>query len=206
MTTQPDPKMFHQIVDQTVTEMKNNFNNKWQDSPFAALVGPSNDERGYWGELLIYRLLTHYFPGIPLFWDKNSNTGNEDGVYDLIFKQKKTEIKTAFEGTTTNTFQHENIYAKKVWERLLLLDIIPTGLFFSVETKDSMVEVFNNEQHPVWKKKGTLRDSQTDKWKFDHSHATLQRTLKHGSTCFVEYLNDDDVLKFLDFIKKNFID
>lgn len=197
---------FANIVDESIKEATERCPNVWEYSPFKPLIELSNDGRGYWGENLLYKLLVFYFPGMPVVWDKNANTSNVDGIYDMIINSKRAEVKTALEGTTTKTFQHENIYAEKLWDRLVLIDVIPTGIFFTVETPDSMEKVFLNLQHPVWKKKGTLRKDQKDKWKFDHSHATLKRTLAHGSTCFTEYLNEEDAKKFVALITKYFID
>lgn len=197
---------FSVLLDESIKEAKERSTNVWEDSPFKPIADLTNDERGYWGEALLHKLISYYFPGIPLQWDKNANTSNVDGIYDMIINLLKTEVKTALEGSNTKSFQHENIYAKRVWDRLVLIDVIPTGVYFTIETPDSMARVFLNEKHPVWQKKGTLRKGQTDKWKFDHSHATLQRTIKHGSSSFVEYLNDDDEQAFIDLIKKYFID
>ena len=202
-TTYSNP--FADLIDESVKEASERSLKVWDHSPFKPLIELSNDERGYWGEALLYKLISYYFPGLPIVWDKNSNTNNLDGIYDMIINNKATEVKTALEGTTTKTFQHENIYAAKVWKRLMLIDVIPTGIFFTVETPESMEQVFLNLQHPVWKKKGTLRKGQTDKWKFDHSRATLKRSMAHGSTCFAEYLNEDDAAKFVNLIDKYFI-
>lgn len=196
---------FSSILDESIKEAQERATNVWEHSPFKPIADLTNDERGYWGEALLYKLIAYYFPNIPLVWDKNSNTSNVDGIYDMLINNYKTEVKTALEGSNTKSFQHENIYAEKVWQRLVMIDIIPTGVYFTIETHDSMAQVFLNEQHPVWKKKGTLRKGQTDKWKFDHSHATLKRTMSHGSSSFVEYLNDDDEQNFIDLITKYFL-
>jgi hypothetical protein len=202
-TTYTNP--FAEIIENSIKLAVGRSMRVWEHSPFHDLLELSNDERGYWGEDLLCNLLYYYFPGLPITWDKNSNTGNLNGIYDILINAKRTEVKTAMEGTTTKTFQHENIYAAKVWDFLMLIDIVPTGIFFTVETPESMEQVFLNFQHPVWKKKGTLRKGQTDKWKFDHSHASLKRTMAHGSTCFAEYLNEDDAAKFVNLIEKYFI-
>jgi hypothetical protein len=84
--------------------------NIWLGTTFEQLVTLSSDERGHWGETLVYSLITKLLPNLVCFWDSNKNTSNEDGsIWDILIGIFRTEVKTAFQDSN-GKFQHENLY------------------------------------------------------------------------------------------------
>ena len=198
-------------------------NNVWSNSVFKQLKELTNDDKGEWGEDFIQELVS-YITKLSVKWDHNSNTSNDDGIYDIKINKKRTEVKTATIGynkkkkKVTNTYQHENIYDKmvkdkkgkwikdeyeghQVWDNLLLLDIKPEGFYIThIEYNDMY---FGDEVHPILKKKSTKHLSA---WKFDTSRAVLQRGLENGYTIYVE-VNSDGTFStenIGDFFEKHF--
>lgn len=176
-------------INETLINYKH-LNGVWKNSPFKQLKELTNDDKGEWGEDFIQKLVS-YITKLSVKWDGNSNTSNDDGIYDIKINKKRTEVKTATVGynkkkkKVTNTYQHENIYEEDVWDNLLLLDIKPEGFYIThIEYNDMC---FGDEVHPILKKKSTEHLSA---WKFDTSRAVLQRGLENGYTIYVEVNSD----------------
>ena len=129
-------------------------------------------------------------------WDGDSNIRPEDGgTYDILvnlIKRLKNEVKTAFSCSKSANWQHENIYAKSVWDKLTFVDIDYDKIYITVLMPTNMEYLFRNEVDPILGKKATLREAQEDKWKFDYSRKTLANSIKAGYTFVYDYNNPDD--------------
>ena len=185
------------IIDETIKEALENRKDTWKGSPFEELVTRlTNDERGKWGEKFLFRTINEVAK-IKSSWDGDCNTRPEDGgTYDILvnlIKKLKNEVKTAFSCESSANWQHENIYAKSVWDKLTFVDVDYDKIYITVLTPDNMALLFENKQDPILGKKATLRESQEDKWKFDYSRRTLANSIKAGYTFTYDYNNPDDV-------------
>ena len=183
------------ILENSIEEAVNASPNSWKGSTFERLTKLSNDERGKWGERFLFNVILRVAE-IESTWDGDCNTRPEDGgTYDILVnlaKKLKNEVKTAFSCTTSANWQHENIYAKSVWDKLTFVDVDYDRIFITVLTPENMVNLFNNEKDPILGKKATLREAQEDKWKFDFLRVTVSKAIAAGYTFCYDINNPDD--------------
>ena len=57
--------------------------NPWIGSKYEYIRDAGTDTTGKIGEEFVYNLLLETFPSYKITWDKDKNTGQEDGVYDI---------------------------------------------------------------------------------------------------------------------------
>jgi len=183
------------ILEETIQEAVLNSNDSWKGSYFEPLTKITNDERGRWGEKFLFRIISEVAK-IESSWDGDCNTRPEDGgTYDILVnltRKLKNEVKTAFSCASSANWQHENIYAKSVWDKLTFVDIDYDRIYVTVLTPQNMEYLFRNEQDPIFGKKATLREAQEDKWKFDFSRTTMKNAIAAGYTFCYDYNNPDD--------------
>lgn len=169
----------------------------WTGSPFEPLTTRTPDERGRWGEEFLFVIISAV-AGIESTWNGDSNVRPKDGgTYDILvnlMKRLRNEVKTAFccSKGARPLWQHENIYAKSVWDKLTFVDVDYDKIYITVLTPSNMAHIFNDEVDPILGKKATLREAQEDKWKFDYSRTTLANSIKAGYTFVWDYYNPDD--------------
>ena len=182
---------FTQLLIESVESSYDNRNDFWQDSPFRKLTLLTNDERGRWGE----KFLTELFDKIETIqydWDADTNTNQQDGIYDIVTKRNgvrtRIEVKTATKGQN-NSWQHENIYKKQVWDKLVFIDVDYFSFYITVIDYNNMVF---DDRHPVFGRKPTLRANQGDKYKFDFGKNNLQRGIDNGYTFCYSVTSPDE--------------
>ena len=194
------------IIDETIQEAVDNASDLWKGSPFEPLIKLTNDERGRWGEKFLFRSINEVAK-IESRWDGDSNTRPEGGgTYDILVnltKRLKNEVKTAFCCEKSANWQHENNYAKSVWDKLTFCDVDYSKVYITVLMPSNMTYLFQNKRDPLLGKKATLREAQEDKWKFDYSRRTLANSIKAGYTFVYDYYNPDD-MGVVSFLLKHF--
>ena len=172
----------------------------WKGSYFEFLKTFSLDERGKWGERLIYKLSQN--SGLESYWDGDNNTDPEDGIYDIwvLFKmlKKRIEVKTAMRGTSQDNWQHENIYGSSdIWDKLVFLDLDYGKLYLTVFDYKDMVW---DERNPITGRKPTLRKDSIDAYKIDMGGASLKKTLSSGYT--FQHVLGENQTPLTDFLRK----
>jgi hypothetical protein len=186
---------FREILDDSINAAVENSSDAWKGSIFYCLTLLTNDERGKWGESFLFDIITK-LAEIESSWDGDCNTRPEDGgTYDILvnlLKKLKNEVKTAFSCAKSANWQHENIYAKSVWDKLTFVDVDYDKIYITVLTPANMATLFENKQDPILGKKATLRESQQDKWKFDFSRVTMANAIAAGYTFCYDVNNPDD--------------
>jgi hypothetical protein len=194
------------ILDETIKEAIQNRSSFWVGSPFEKLIQLTNDERGHWGENWIYNTIVKCVK-IESTWNGNSNTNASDGTYDMLVNlllKLRTELKTASRGTGKRpNWQHENIYAKNVWDRLLFVDLDYDVIYVTILEPKNMEIAFTNQKDPILGKKASLRKDQKDKWKFDFSNTTIKNAIAAGYTFRYDYYNPDEK-GFIEFLSRKF--
>lgn len=182
---------FTQLLIESVESSYDNRKDFWEDSPFRKLTLLTNDERGRWGE----KFLTELFNKIGTIqydWDADTNTNQQDGIYDIVTKRNgvrtRIEVKTATKGQN-DSWQHENIYKKEVWDKLVFIDVDYFSFCITVINYSDMVF---GDKHPVFGRKPTLRSNQGDKYKFDFGNKALQRGIDNGYTFCYNVTNPDE--------------
>jgi hypothetical protein len=169
------------------------WDNIWINSLFDFLVPLSSDQRGEWGEDHFQQLMKKYTK-FPVHWDNTTNIKYEDGIYDMAVKKKRTEIKTAMQGTSTENYQHEHIVEPEYFDILVLQDLTPDDQVYLTIIKNT--EMVYGTKHPIFKTKSTPCKGG---WKYDMRPSTLKRGLDAGLTHMFDYKkpNYKQLTKFL---------
>ncbi len=208
-TSNFDNQLINNLIDESVNYSYDNRDTSWIGSRFEKLIYLQNDERGKWGEKFLFDLIMRVSK-IESKWDGDCNTNPEDGgIYDILVnptRKLRTEAKTAFShdsDSEARNWQHENIYAKSVWDKLVFLDVDYDKLYLTVLTPENMEYLFKNEKDPILGKKATLRKAQEDKWKFDCSPVTIKNAIDAGYT-FCYNIDNPDVQGVADHLVKHF--
>jgi hypothetical protein len=182
---------FTELLVESVENAYDNRKDFWEDSPFRKLTLLTNDERGSWGEKALTKLFDKV-GNIKYEWDQDKNTNQRDGIYDIVVlkndRRIRVEVKTATIGQN-NSWQHENIYKKQVWDKLVFIDVD----YFSINiTVIDYSQMTFDSKHSVFGRKPTLRSSQDDKYKFDFGKSNIQRGIDNGYTFCYNILNPDE--------------
>jgi len=182
--------------------------NIWENSPFEEPIrGRTSDDRGYFGEGLVNDYVSK-LTNFECKWLRDSNTSQGDVIYDIWINGYRTEVKTASASLDRKTgkisykFQHENIYKEKVWDKLVLVDIEPNGVYWTILNHSEM----NFEgKHPILKTSATKHLSA---YKFDTAFSTkskngcnLNRGINAGITIYIP--NDSNTSKLSAFLTKH---
>lgn len=170
------------FLDESKQEMIDDTKYYWKGSYWEFLTLMSLDERGKWGEKFVYKSLLA--SQLDAYWDADNNTDMDDGIYDVWAmvgsSKKRIEVKTAMRGTTSASWQHENIYASEdVWDKLIFVDLDYNKLYVTILDYKEMVW---DKKHPIIGKKPTLRQDNTNAYKVDTSGASLKRQIIGGLT------------------------
>ena len=162
----------------------------WSGSLFEEATQASTDGKGKIGEFFIHRIIKDY-TGIPVQWDKDSNTSNDDGVYDLFWylhngKKVRVEVKTS--GRTVSNgrsigWQHENVYfTDNKWDKLVFLDYDANDVMFITIVDYNEVVENNNLDLSLFGKKGHTRKNTEGKAKVDFSMKSIRKGIDAGVT------------------------
>jgi hypothetical protein len=172
----------------------------WSGSVFEDVVNFSTDYKGKWGEELLRDIIKDY-TDIPVQWDEDSNTSNDDGVYDLFWflhngKKRRVEVKTSGRTVAKGKaigWQHENVYfSDDKWDKLVFLDydandvIYITVVNYDQLVKDNMIDL------SLFGKKGHQRKNEEGKAKVDFSMKSIQRGIDAGVTFKYDFNNPQD--------------
>ena len=187
------------LIEESKQESMDECKTYWAGSYFEFLKPFSLDERGKWGERLIYKLLQS--SGSKSYWDGDNNTDPVDGIYDIWvlveMLKKRVEVKTAMRGTLGESWQHEHVYGSPdIWDKLVFLDLDYDRLYLTVFDYEDMVW---DRKNPITGRKPTLRKDSKNSYKVDMGGATLIKTLSTGYT-FRHVLGEDQTL-LADFLR-----
>lgn len=177
---------------------------------FEDVVNFSTDYKGKWGEELFRDILLEY-TDIPVKWDEDSNTSNDDGVYDLFWflpddSKRRVEVKTS--GRTVSKgkpigWQHENVYfSGNKWDKLVFLDydandtLFITIVDYAQVVKNDMIDL------SLFGKRGHCRKNEEGKAKVDFSVKSLQNGIDAGVTFCYNFNEPCDELLGLFLLEK----
>lgn len=188
-----------------ITELTEKYKQQasyWSGSVFEEVVNLSTDYKGKYGEELFRDILLKY-TDIPVQWDEDSNTSNDDGVYDLFWylhngKKLRVEVKTS--GRTVSKgkpigWQHENVYfSDNKWDKLVFIDydaddvIYITIVDYDQVVKDDTIDL------SIFGKNAHCRKNEEGKAKIDFSIKSIKNGLAKGVTFKYDLNNPDDEL------------
>lgn len=129
MTTINTP---HNLLTNLILAQKNKEKKQdiWENSPFKDLATMQSNNVGNVGEGLIHNICAQ--AEIPVDVDGSKTKKIGGGAGDGIIKGKTVEIKTAVQGSTSPSFQHE--LGEMPWnaEYMAFIDISPQQLYLTI--------------------------------------------------------------------------
>jgi hypothetical protein len=188
----------HRILDK--------ISNPWIGSDYEDVRNAGTDATGKIGEELIYDLLLKTFSEYQIIWDKDKNTGQEDGVYDikiiamLFLFVLRLEVKTATQGNKGG-FQHEKLLGKEFCDKIIFLDVLPNSFYITILDVEDID--FNGKEKCVLGRTLHIR-SNSDQTKLDFGQKQIENGLNLGKTI---YITDEETQKEMikEFLIKNLI-
>jgi len=123
--------------------------NKWRDSPFKDIRSLQSNNVGGVGETMIQHICDTLNISATINGTKTKQVGGGDG--DGIILEKSVEIKTAVEGSTSTSYQHE--LGEKPWNAnyIMFIDISPDCFYLTI-FKNFSEEFYKsgNKCHPYF--------------------------------------------------------
>lgn len=193
-----------------LTEKYKQQTSYWSGSLFEDVVTLSTDYKGRWGEELLRDILLEY-TDIPVEWDEDSNTSNDDGVYDLFWfsdsgKKRRVEVKTS--GRTVSKgkavgWQHENVYfSGNKWDKLVFIDYDANDVVYITIVDYDQVVKNDTIDLSIFGKNGHCRKNEEGKAKVDFSVKSLHKGVDAGVTFCYNFNSPCDELLGLFLLKK----
>ena len=181
----------------------------WAGSLFESVTHFSTDYKGKFGEELLFNVIKE-LTDIPVQWDADSNTANDDGVYDLFWflhnGKRRVEVKTSGRTVANGKpigWQHENVYfSDNKWDKLVFLDYDRNDVMFITIVDYDEVVKDNNLDLSIFGKKGHQRKNEEGKAKVDFSMKSIRNGIDAGVTFEYDFNNPCDELLALFLLKK----
>ena len=181
----------------------------WAGSLFESVTHFSTDYKGKFGEELLFKIIKE-LTDIPVQWDADSNTANDDGVYDLFWflhnGKRRVEVKTSGRTVANGKpigWQHENVYfSDNKWDKLVFLDYDRNDVMFITIVDYDEVVKDNNLDLSIFGKKGHQRKNEEGKAKVDFSMKSIRNGIDAGVTFEYDFNNPCDELLALFLLKK----
>ena len=181
----------------------------WSGSIFESVTHFSTDYKGKFGEEFLFNVIKSN-TNIPVEWDEDSNTDNDDGVYDLFWylhnnknRKRRVEVKTSgrtlSKGRPTG-WQHENVYfTDNKWDKLVFLDYDATDVMFITIVDYDQVVKDNTLDLSLFGKKGHQRKNEEGKAKVDFSMKSIQNGIDNNVTFKYDFNNpnNEELINFL---------
>ena len=172
----------------------------WSGSIFESVTHFSTDYKGKFGEELLFNVIKGN-TNIPVEWDEDQNTNNNDGVYDLFWylsngKKMRVEVKTS--GRTVSNgkpigWQHENVYfSDNKWDKLVFIDYDANDVVFFTIVDYNQVVKDNTLDLSLFGKKGHQRKNEEGKAKVDFSLRSVQNGIDNKVTFNYDFNNPDN--------------
>ena len=182
----------------------------WAGSLFESVTRFSTDYKGKFGEQLLFNIIKNS-TDIPVKWDADSNTANDDGVYDLFWtnsegKKVRVEVKTS--GRTVSNgkpigWQHENIYfSDDKWDKLVFIDYDRNDIMFITIVDYNEVVKDNTLALSIFGKRGHQRKNEEGKAKVDFSMKSISNGKDKSVTLEYDFNNPCEEELKLFLVKK----
>ena len=180
----------------------------WSGSIFESVTHFSTDYKGKFGEELLYNIIKDN-TDIPVEWDEDQNTNNNDGVYDLFWylhngkKKMRVEVKTSGRTVANGKpigWQHENVYfSDNKWDKLVFIDYDANDVVFFTIVDYNQVVKDNTLDLSLFGKKGHQRKNEEGKAKVDFSMKSIQNGIDSNVTLKydVNNPNNEELTNFL---------
>ena len=172
----------------------------WSGSIFESVTHFSTDYKGKFGEELLFNVIKGN-TNIPVEWDEDQNTNNNDGVYDLFWylnngKKMRVEVKTSGRTVANGKpigWQHENVYfSDNKWDKLVFIDYDANDVVFFTIVDYNQVVKDNTLDLSLFGKKGHQRKNEEGKAKVDFSMRSVQNGIDNKVTFNYDFNNPDN--------------
>ena len=172
----------------------------WSGSIFESVTHFSTDYKGKFGEELLFNVIKDN-TDIPVEWDEDQNTNNNDGVYDLFWylhngKKMRVEVKTSGRTVANGKpigWQHENVYfSDNKWDKLVFIDYDANDVVFFTIVDYNQVVKDNTLDLSLFGKKGHQRKNEEGKAKVDFSMRSVQNGIDNKVTFNYDFNNPDN--------------
>ena len=172
----------------------------WSGSIFESVTHFSTDYKGKFGEELLFNVIKDN-TDIPVEWDEDQNTNNNDGVYDLFWylsngKKIRVEVKTSGRTVANGKpigWQHENVYfSDNKWDKLVFIDYDANDVVFFTIVDYNQVVKDNTLDLSLFGKKGHQRKNEEGKAKVDFSLRSVQNGIDNKVTFNYDFNNPDN--------------
>ena len=172
----------------------------WSGSIFESVTHFSTDYKGKFGEELLFNVIKDN-TNIPVEWDEDQNTNNNDGVYDLFWylsngKKIRVEVKTSGRTVANGKpigWQHENVYfSDNKWDKLVFIDYDANDVVFFTIVDYNQVVKDNTLDLSLFGKKGHQRKNEEGKAKVDFSMRSVQNGIDNKVTFNYDFNNPDN--------------
>ena len=172
----------------------------WSGSIFESVTHFSTDYKGKFGEELLFNVIKDN-TDIPVEWDEDQNTNNNDGVYDLFWylsngKKIRVEVKTSGRTVANGKpigWQHENVYfSDNKWDKLVFIDYDANDVVFFTIVDYNQVVKNNTLDLSLFGKKGHQRKNEEGKAKVDFSMRSVQNGIDNKVTFNYDFNNPDN--------------
>ena len=172
----------------------------WSGSIFESVTHFSTDYKGKFGEELLFNVIKDN-TDIPVEWDEDQNTNNNDGVYDLFWylhngKKIRVEVKTSGRTVANGKpigWQHENVYfSDNKWDKLVFIDYDSNDVVFFTIVDYNQVVKDNTLDLSLFGKKGHQRKNEEGKAKVDFSMRSVQNGIDNKVTFNYDFNNPDN--------------
>lgn len=124
-------KIFLQLVEDIIAGARKKDRHGWSVGKFRAIRELPADLRGEFGEKFIVKLLTQIGKEVI----HSQTTDASEKHWDLIEGGITLEVKTATLGTSTSSFQHENLEKERRCDGIIFVDIAPNDLYITCQPK-----------------------------------------------------------------------
>ena len=172
----------------------------WENSPFKDLATMQSNNVGNVGEGLIHNICSQ--SGIPVDVDGSKTKKIGGGAGDGIIKGKTVEIKTAVQGSTSPSFQHE--LGEMPWnaEYMAFIDISPQQLYLTIFPNFTEEQYKSgNKCEPYFPTKSVTWRKGKGAFKFDTTVSINETSISRGFTIKItETTNFTEIGQFIDSI------
>lgn len=168
----------------------------WKDSLYKDLVKLQSNNAGIVGETFIQRICEQSGIYAKIDGSKTKKIGGGDGYIN----DKIVEIKTAHQGCTSNSFQHE--LGENPWnaEYIIFVDITPTCIYLTI-FKNFNEELYKNGTKcaPYFPTKGITWRKKSGAFKLDTTITINEKNIINGYT--FKITQNVDFQKLKEFIE-----
>jgi len=192
-------RIFIKITNQE-KEKEKDYNLMWKNSEYKLLLSMKPNNIGLIGE----KFIEHVCKVNKIDVQITGSTVKNAEIGDLI-KTKTIEIKTALQGSTSPSFQHELGETPWLAEYILFIDISPDSIYLTIFKNFEKDHYMNKKRcDPFFPSKTVTRRKNVGAFKLDTTLKINQSNILNGHTMkFTDNTSFEEIGKFINDSIKN---